>query len=261
MQDGIPDFDAPSTPRPTVIVNKRRRVFSNRSANAPASVMEKETPAIVQPQVKAPETSAPVKTTTTAIPPRRRRTISRSDAEHVAPPSNSGALEETLTILPILEENLPEDIKPLLVKMNGLAYVRHDRSGHEISSGVVNGEVDVAKFIFEPLGRPNRPRLVTYGGRTLLLPRLRLIAMREGINGHDYLTAGDRWNGYEKRFSQVYHVDMMEALSMDGATQSLSLNEALSFMGIEAGSEPKELLNGVYTLFRKHYNFIRSERT
>lgn len=259
MQDGIPDFDAPSKPQSMVIVNKRRRVFQNRSANAPASVMEKETPAIVQSPVKTPENSAPVKTTT-AIHTRRRSTISRSDSEHSIPSSTSGALEETLTILPILEGDISEDTKPLLVKMNGLAYIRHDRSGHEISSGVVNGEVDVAKFIFETLGRPNRPRLVTYGGRTLLLPRLRLIAMREGINGHDYLTAGDRWNGYEKRFSQVYHVDLMEVLSMDGATQSLSLNEALSFMGIEAENEPEKLLKGVYTLFRKHYNFIRSER-
>ena len=76
------------------------------------------------------------------------------------------------------------------------------------------------------------PRLVSFNGRGFDLPVLKYRAMLHGLSCPRWFSAGDRWNGYESRYSQMYHVDLLEVLSDFGASARCSMHEVATALAI-----------------------------
>ncbi len=84
-----------------------------------------------------------------------------------------------------------------------------------------------------------RPRVVTWNGRGFDLPVLRMRAMMLGISTAVWSRSGDRWQGYNHRYSPGWHTDVMDQFSDYGAAPRMGLEDAaiaLGFPGKIGGS-------------------------
>lgn len=69
-------------------------------------------------------------------------------------------------------------------------------------------------------------RVVTWNGRAFDIPVLMQRTMVHGLTALGWHGAGNRREGYTNRFSERWHCDLMDALSIYGACARLSLDEA-----------------------------------
>ena len=102
-----------------------------------------------------------------------------------------------------------------------------------IASGgdVESSEKELLEGFFH-LIEARTPRLVSFNGRGFDMPVLKYRAMVHGLSCPRWFSAGDRWNSYESRYSQQYHVDLLEVLSDFGASARCSMHEVASAFGI-----------------------------
>ena len=76
-----------------------------------------------------------------------------------------------------------------------------------------------------------KPRLVSFNGRGFDLPVLKYRAMVHGISAPWLYGAGDKWNSYTQRYSTDWHCDLLDVLSVHGASARVSLDEVCSVLG------------------------------
>ncbi len=69
------------------------------------------------------------------------------------------------------------------------------------------------------------PQLVSFNGRGFDVPVLKYRAMAHGLSCPRWFNEGDRWNNYDARYSNEYHLDLLEVLSDYGASARCSLDE------------------------------------
>lgn len=74
------------------------------------------------------------------------------------------------------------------------------------------------------------PRVVSYNGRSCDFPLLAMRAMKYGIDMGFWFSTADRWNNYTSRFATDYHFDVMDWLSLYGATSRLKLREVMALL-------------------------------
>ena len=76
-----------------------------------------------------------------------------------------------------------------------------------------------------------RPRFVSFNGRSFDLPVLKYRAMKYGIQANWFYNSGDKWNGYNSRYSMDWHCDLLDCLADFGASTRLKLNEICAILG------------------------------
>jgi len=76
------------------------------------------------------------------------------------------------------------------------------------------------------------PRLVSFNGRGFDVPVLKYRAMIHALACPRWFTEGDKWNNYDARYSQQYHLDLLEVLSDFGASARCSMHEVASAFAI-----------------------------
>ncbi|MDQ6963952.1 MAG: 3'-5' exonuclease [Mariprofundales bacterium] len=76
------------------------------------------------------------------------------------------------------------------------------------------------------------PQLVSFNGRGFDIPVLKYRAMAHGLSCPRWFNAGDRYNNYDARYSQQYHLDLLELFSDFGASARCSLHEIASLFAI-----------------------------
>ncbi len=76
------------------------------------------------------------------------------------------------------------------------------------------------------------PQLVTYNGRGFDVPVLKYRAMAHRLACPRWFSEGDKWNNYDARYSETYHLDLMEALSDFGASARCSMDEIAAAFNI-----------------------------
>jgi predicted PolB exonuclease-like 3'-5' exonuclease len=76
------------------------------------------------------------------------------------------------------------------------------------------------------------PRLVSFNGRGFDVPVMKYRAMIHSLSCPRWFSEGDRWNNYDARYSQQYHIDLLEVLSDFGASARCSMHEIASAFGI-----------------------------
>jgi len=75
------------------------------------------------------------------------------------------------------------------------------------------------------------PQLVSFNGRGFDVPVLKYRAMAHALSCPRWFTQGDKWNNYDARYAQEYHVDLLEVLSDFGASARCSLDEVAAVFG------------------------------
>jgi hypothetical protein len=75
------------------------------------------------------------------------------------------------------------------------------------------------------------PQLVSFNGRGFDVPVLKYRAMAHALSCPRWFTQGDKWNNYDARYSQEYHLDLLEVLSDFGASARCSLDEVAAVFG------------------------------
>jgi 3'-5' exonuclease len=76
-----------------------------------------------------------------------------------------------------------------------------------------------------------KPRLVSFNGRTFDLPVLKYRAMVHGISSPWLHKSGDKWNSYGYRYATDWHCDLLDVLSDFGASARVKLNEVCAAFG------------------------------
>ena len=87
-----------------------------------------------------------------------------------------------------------------------------------------SSEAELLQAFFDLISK-RAPRLVSYNGRGFDIPVLKYRAMVHGITCQRWFAEGDRYNNYDARYSDVYHLDLLEAFSDYGASARCSLDE------------------------------------
>ncbi|MDX8407686.1 MAG: 3'-5' exonuclease [Mariprofundaceae bacterium] len=102
------------------------------------------------------------------------------------------------------------------------------------------------------------PQLVSFNGRGFDAPVLKYRAMAHGMSCPRWFTQGDKWNNYDTRFSQEYHLDLLEVLSDFGASARCSMDEVASVFNVPgkletAGDNVREMFeNGEIEAIRNY---------
>ncbi len=106
-------------------------------------------------------------------------------------------------------------------------YIMRDlRSGGEADYD----EARLLQGFFTYLER-QKPRLVSFNGRTFDLPVLKYRAMVHGISAPWLYKSGDKWNSYTYRYAADWHCDLLDVLRDYGASAAVKLNEVCAVMG------------------------------
>ena len=77
-----------------------------------------------------------------------------------------------------------------------------------------------------------KPRVVTWNGRTFDLPVLAQRALIHGIPMRYWHQAGNKWNTYRQRYALDWSCDLMDVLGGHGASKSLKLEETAIAAGL-----------------------------
>jgi 3'-5' exonuclease len=105
--------------------------------------------------------------------------------------------------------------------------VEECRSGGTLSST----EPELLRGFWALIDR-EKPRVVTWNGRSFDLPVLVQRAFIYGIPMRYWHGAGDRWNTYRHRYALDWNCDLMDVLGEHGASKQLRLEEAAIAVGL-----------------------------
>jgi len=108
-----------------------------------------------------------------------------------------------------------------------------------------SGEVEMLEGFFH-LIETRAPQLVSFNGRGFDVPVLKYRAMKHGLSCPRWFNQGDKWSNYDARYSQEYHLDLLEMLSDHGASARCSMDEVASVFGVPgkldtAGDDVREM--------------------
>lgn len=100
----------------------------------------------------------------------------------------------------------------------------------------------------------NNPRLVSFNGRNFDLPTIMLRSLRYNLSAESYFeTASEfdrtknKWENYRARYSENFHIDLLDTLSNFGAVRGLKLDVLCKMAGIVGKFDTKG--DDVYKLF------------
>ncbi len=120
-------------------------------------------------------------------------------------------------------------------------HLREIRSGGDVHSS----ERDLLAGVFQYIEK-KRPRLISFNGRTFDAPVLKYRAMVHGVQANWFHNGGNKWDSYGSRYSLDWHCDLIDALSDNGASARIRLDEVCSVLGFPGkfgteGSQVAEL--------------------
>ena len=100
-----------------------------------------------------------------------------------------------------------------------------------------NDEKEMLENFLKFIDKHN-PKLVSFNGRSFDMPMLMIRAMKYNLSCHAYFEVDNKmlnkskWDNYRYRFSDRFHVDLMDHISEFGAARGLNLNTLCTMMGI-----------------------------
>lgn len=157
--------------------------------------------------------------------------------------SIQGEPDPVFAELPELPEGL---VKPVRHRITSIAFVRAKlttEAGYEKlhvvdwrSGGSVNSTEEELLSGFWKAFDKWKPVLVTFGGRNYGIPLLKYRSMRYAMTAKHFNDAG-RNGGYNNRYSQDLHVDLMDTLSDFRASPFPSLAEMALLVGTNSLEE------------------------
>jgi hypothetical protein len=107
----------------------------------------------------------------------------------------------------------------------------------KVSSIEGKDEFEMIKNFLGFINKHN-PKLVSFNGRSFDMPLLMLRAMQYNLTCHAYFEVENKelnknkWENYRVRFSDRFHVDLMDHLCEFGAVRGLKLDHVCSMVGL-----------------------------
>lgn len=107
----------------------------------------------------------------------------------------------------------------------------------KVSSIEGKNEKEMLENFLNFIDRHN-PKLVSFNGRNFDMPMLMIRAMKYNLSCPAYFEVDNKmlnkskWDNYRYRFSDRFHVDLMDHISEFGAARGLNLNTLCSMMSI-----------------------------
>lgn len=84
----------------------------------------------------------------------------------------------------------------------------------------------------------NNPKLISFNGRCFDIPTLLLRAMRYDISAWAYYEQDNpahnktKWENYRQRYSESFHIDLLDSLGQFGAVRTLTLNNLCQMLDL-----------------------------
>ncbi len=147
--------------------------------------------------------------------------------------------EVSLKALKKQEEESGSSFLPVVFhKVVAISAVITDDFGSfkKVSSIKANNEKDLI-FEFLSFIDKNNPKLVSFNGRTFDIPMLMIRAMKYNISCPSYFEKENpifnksKWDNYRSRYSDRFHVDLMDHIAEFGAVRGLKLDTLCSLIG------------------------------
>ena len=148
--------------------------------------------------------------------------------------------EATRIALKEQEEKTGSAFLPLpFHKVVAISAVIADEFGRFLRVSTIKGESE--KEMIEEFLRfidSKNPRLVSFNGRNFDLPMLFLRALRYNLScpaffeQDNQMVNKSKWDNYRTRFTETFHLDLMDSLSHFGAARGLKLDLVCQMAGI-----------------------------
>ena len=98
-------------------------------------------------------------------------------------------------------------------------------------------EVDILSEFLRYLNK-NNPKLVSFNGRNFDLPAIMIRAIKYNLNAESYFECDNakhnknKWENYRARYSENFHIDLLDAFSSFGAARGIKLDVICKMAGI-----------------------------
>ena len=149
-------------------------------------------------------------------------------------------LEISKEALNLQEESLGSSFLPIpFHQVVAISAVMSDDFGtfKKVSSIDGDNEEQMIKNFLNFIDKYN-PKLISFNGRSFDMPLLMIRAMKYNLSCSAYFEKENKminkskWDNYRYRFSDRFHVDLMDHISEFGATRGLKLDLLCTMMGI-----------------------------
>ncbi|AFI06037.1 3'-5' exonuclease [Helicobacter cetorum] len=92
-----------------------------------------------------------------------------------------------------------------------------------------------------------KPRLVSFNGRGFDIPLLTLKALKYNLTLDAFYNQENKWENYRSRYSEQFHLDLMDSLSHYGSVRGLNLNGICAMTNIPGKFDVSgDLVHAIY---------------
>lgn len=92
-----------------------------------------------------------------------------------------------------------------------------------------------------------QPHLISFNGRGFDMPLLTLKALKYNLTLDAFYNQENKWENYRARYSEQFHLDLMDSLSHYGSVRGLNLNGVCSMMNIPGKFDVSgDLVHAIY---------------
>jgi len=132
------------------------------------------------------------------------------------------------------EEKTGSSFLPLpFHKVVAISGVIADEYGNFIRVGTFksDNEEGIIRDFFNFIDR-KKPKLISFNGRNFDLPMLMIRALKYNFSIPAYFDNSNKWENYRARYSENFHIDLMEVLGNYGAVRGLKLDVISQMAGL-----------------------------
>jgi predicted PolB exonuclease-like 3'-5' exonuclease len=119
-------------------------------------------------------------------------------------------------------------------KVVAISAVIADDFGNFVKVGTFNkveGERGIIEEFFKFIEK-TKPKLISFNGRNFDLPMLMIRALKYNLSIPAYFDNSNKWENYRVRYSENFHIDLMEVLGNYGAVRGLKLDVLAQMSGL-----------------------------
>ena len=132
------------------------------------------------------------------------------------------------------EEKTGSSFLPLpFHKVVSISAVIADDFGNFIKVGSFKGltEEELIRDFFKFINN-KKPKLISFNGRNFDLPMLMIRALKYNLSIPAYFDNTNKWENYRSRYSENFHIDLLEVLGNFGAVRGLKLDTLSQMAGL-----------------------------
>jgi predicted PolB exonuclease-like 3'-5' exonuclease len=118
-------------------------------------------------------------------------------------------------------------------KVVAISAVIADEFGNFVKVGTFPGknESEIIEGFFKFIEK-NKPKLVSFNGRNFDMPMLLIRALKHNLSIPTYFDNSNKWDNYRSRYSENFHIDLIEVLGSYGAVRGLKLDVLAQMAGL-----------------------------